>query len=89
MKRTAMKATLLAAMTGISASEVGAADYRQNPFTLVYEGAITKMSRARSAFTRSRTRSTVWISPPMFTPRQTTIRRRNILQSSWPTRTAG
>jgi uncharacterized protein len=40
MKR--VKATLLAAMTGLSASEVGAADYRQNPFTLVYEGAITK-----------------------------------------------
>lgn len=42
MKRIAMKAILLAAVTGLSAIEVGAADYRQNPFTLVYEGAITK-----------------------------------------------
>ena len=42
MKRITMKATLLAAMTGLSASEGRAADYRQNPFTLVYEGAITK-----------------------------------------------
>jgi uncharacterized protein len=37
-----MTATLLAAMTGLSAGEVGAADYRQNPFTLVYDGAITR-----------------------------------------------
>jgi uncharacterized protein len=37
-----MKATLLAAVTGLSASEAGAADYRQNPFTLVYKGAIAK-----------------------------------------------
>lgn len=36
-----------------------AADYRQNPFTLVYEGALRKMSRARSIFTRSRTSLTV------------------------------
>ncbi|HYI27952.1 MAG TPA: hypothetical protein VD863_08885 [Bradyrhizobium sp.] len=42
MKRIAMGATLLAAMAGLSASEVGAADYRQNPFTLVYAGAITE-----------------------------------------------
>jgi fermentation-respiration switch protein FrsA (DUF1100 family) len=42
MKRTALRATLLAAMTGLAAGEVGAADYKQNPFTLVYAGAITK-----------------------------------------------
>lgn len=42
MKRIAMKAILLAAVTGLSTIEAGAADYRQNPFTLVYEGAITK-----------------------------------------------
>lgn len=41
MKRT-IKATLMAAMVGISATEVGAADYKQNPFTLAYDGAITK-----------------------------------------------
>ena len=38
----AMKATLLAAITGLQTSDAGAADYKQNPFTLVYEGAITK-----------------------------------------------
>ncbi len=42
MKHTALKATLLAAMVCISAGNAGAADYRNNPFTLVYDGAITK-----------------------------------------------
>ena len=42
MKLTAIRATVLAAMMGASAGEAGAADYKQNPFTLVYEGAITK-----------------------------------------------
>ena len=42
MTRTTIKATLLAAMIGISAAEVEAADYKQNPFTLTYGGAITK-----------------------------------------------
>ena len=40
--RTTIKATLLAAMVGISAADVEAADYKQNPFTLTYGGAITK-----------------------------------------------
>ncbi|AZD08034.1 hypothetical protein C4K26_2631 [Pseudomonas chlororaphis] len=39
MKQT-LKATLMAAMLGMSAAE--AADYKQNPFTLVYEGAISE-----------------------------------------------
>ena len=39
MKRIALHAALLAAFAGGSA---GAADYKQNPFTLVYDGAITK-----------------------------------------------
>ena len=42
MKRITMNATLLAATTGLSVSEAGAAEYTHNPFTLVYEGAITK-----------------------------------------------
>jgi uncharacterized protein len=42
MKNKAMKATVLAAMISAQAGEAGAADYSQNPFTLVYEGAITK-----------------------------------------------
>ena len=42
MKQAVMKATLLAAAIGISAHEAAAADYKKNPFTLVYEGAITK-----------------------------------------------
>ncbi|MBI6605867.1 MULTISPECIES: alpha/beta hydrolase [Pseudomonas] len=42
MKHTILKATLLAAMAGVSAGEAGAADYKKNPYTLVYDGAITK-----------------------------------------------
>jgi fermentation-respiration switch protein FrsA (DUF1100 family) len=42
MKRTALKAAVLAAMTGLTAGEVAAADYNQNPFTLTYDGAITR-----------------------------------------------
>jgi fermentation-respiration switch protein FrsA (DUF1100 family) len=39
--KTVLGATLLAAAVGMSAGEVEAADYRKNPFTLVYGGAIT------------------------------------------------
>jgi fermentation-respiration switch protein FrsA (DUF1100 family) len=46
MRDTTLKATLLVVMTGLTAGKVGAADYKanykQNPFTLVYQGAITK-----------------------------------------------
>ena len=42
MKRKAMKATVLAAMISAQAGEAGAEDYRKNPFTLTYAGAITK-----------------------------------------------
>ncbi|VVQ38379.1 putative protein YcjY [Pseudomonas fluorescens] len=42
MTRTTIKATVLAAMIGISAAEVEASDYKQNPFTLTYGGALTK-----------------------------------------------
>ena len=42
MTRTTLKATVLAAMIGISAAEVEAADYKQNPFTLTYGGALTR-----------------------------------------------
>src|SRR5690606_13005099 len=42
MRTTILKATLMAAMVGISTGEAGAADYKKNPFTLVYDGAITK-----------------------------------------------
>ncbi|MFZ5957783.1 alpha/beta hydrolase [Pseudomonas knackmussii] len=41
MKHTGLKATLMAALVGLGAGEAGAADYRKNPFTLVYDGAIT------------------------------------------------
>ncbi|MEX3772958.1 alpha/beta hydrolase [Pseudomonas sp. MYb118] len=41
MRKTVLKATLMAAMVGGSA-ESGAADYKKNPFTLVYDGAITR-----------------------------------------------
>ncbi len=42
MKSTVLRAALLAAMTGLAAGEVWAADYKKNPFTLTYEGAITR-----------------------------------------------
>lgn len=42
MKPTALKASLFAAMVGASISNASADDYRKNPFTLVYNGAITK-----------------------------------------------
>jgi len=40
--RTTLKATLMAAMIGMSGAEVGAADYKQNPFTLTYGDALMK-----------------------------------------------
>ncbi|WP_413723101.1 alpha/beta hydrolase [Sodalis sp. RH24] len=42
MKNKMIKAMLLAAMVSLSAGNAGAADYRNNPFTLVYDGAITQ-----------------------------------------------
>jgi uncharacterized protein len=39
---TTLKAAFWAAMGVLMAGKVWAADYKQNPFTLVYEGAITK-----------------------------------------------
>ncbi len=42
MKRTAMTATLLAAMTTAPTTPAVADDYRKNPFMLTYAGAITK-----------------------------------------------
>jgi uncharacterized protein len=42
MKRTLARATVLAAMAGVGAGSADAADYKKNPFTLVYDGAITK-----------------------------------------------
>lgn len=41
MTPTILRTTLLAAVIGLSAG-ASAADYRQNPFTLTYEGAITQ-----------------------------------------------
>ncbi|EHK63597.1 hypothetical protein KYC_24732, partial [Achromobacter arsenitoxydans SY8] len=40
MKRTVLKAAFAAAMVGTSAGEAAAADFKKNPFTLTYEGAI-------------------------------------------------
>jgi uncharacterized protein len=42
MKRKAIKAIVLAAMISAQAGEAGAEDYKKNPFTLTYAGAITK-----------------------------------------------
>lgn len=41
MKHKALKSTFLAAMVGLSGAGI-AGDYKKNPFTLVYDGAITK-----------------------------------------------
>lgn len=41
-RRMVLKVALLAATAGLSAGQVWAADDKQNPFTLVYGGAITK-----------------------------------------------
>ncbi|PRA32870.1 alpha/beta hydrolase [Pseudomonas poae] len=40
--RPPLKATFMAAMIGMSGTELLAADYKQNPFTLVYDGALKK-----------------------------------------------
>ncbi|MBC2380757.1 alpha/beta hydrolase [Pseudomonas sp. WS 5106] len=40
--RTTLKASFMAAMIGMSGAELQAADYKQNPFTLVYDGALKK-----------------------------------------------
>lgn len=40
--RTTLKASLMAAMIGMSGVELQAADYKQNPFTLAYDGALKK-----------------------------------------------
>lgn len=37
-----MKATVLTALVGVSGATATAEDYRKNPFTLVYGGAIAK-----------------------------------------------
>lgn len=42
MKRRIINSAFLVTMMGVSAGAAMAADYRQNPFTLVYEGAITE-----------------------------------------------
>ncbi|MFK0161206.1 alpha/beta hydrolase [Rhizobium sp. NPDC090279] len=39
---TKLKPLALAAVVALAAGEVGAADYRKNPFTLTYDGAITE-----------------------------------------------
>ena len=42
MKRTTLVAPLMAAVIGVSAVSAVAADYKKNPFTLAYDGAITR-----------------------------------------------
>ncbi|UDC36734.1 alpha/beta hydrolase (plasmid) [Klebsiella pneumoniae] len=42
MKRRIINSAFLVTMMGVSTGAAMAADYRQNPFTLVYEGAITE-----------------------------------------------
>lgn len=42
MMRRILNTTVLAATIGLAASEAGAMDYKKNPFTLTYGGAITR-----------------------------------------------
>ncbi|MCU1725136.1 alpha/beta hydrolase [Pseudomonas sp. 5P_5.1_Bac1] len=42
MRNTFLKASLMAAMVGVSIGEASAADYKANPFTLAYDGALAK-----------------------------------------------
>ncbi len=42
MRTTVLKATLMAVMVGISGGKSMAADYKKNPFALVYDGAIAR-----------------------------------------------
>lgn len=46
MKNT-LKATFMSALVGLSAGEALAADYKKNPFTLAYDGAITRNEPGR------------------------------------------
>lgn len=47
MKRTTLLASLFATVTGFSIIDAGAADYKKNPFTLTYDGAITKNEKGK------------------------------------------
>ena len=40
--RTPLKATFMGAMIGMSGAELQAAGYKQNPFSLVYDGVLKK-----------------------------------------------
>lgn len=47
MKQRTLTSLVFAALVSISAGEAGAADYKLNPFTLAYEGAIGKNEQGR------------------------------------------
>jgi fermentation-respiration switch protein FrsA (DUF1100 family) len=47
MKHTVLKATFVAAVVGMSEGEAEAGDYRKNPFTLTYDGAISKNEQGK------------------------------------------
>ena len=89
MKRRIINSAFLVAMMGVSTGAAMAADYRQNPFTLVYEGAITENVKGKVIFILSVINSTESILPLTFTRRQIMIQPKNIRPLLWLTRTGG
>jgi hypothetical protein len=47
MKQMILRSLAVAALVSTSAAEAGAADYKLNPFTLTYDGAITKNEQGK------------------------------------------
>jgi hypothetical protein len=86
MKSKTIHSVLLAAAIGALSGAAMAADYKQNPFTLAYEGAISENVKGKvNIRTVTYKLGGIDISPPMSTPPRTTTQTRNIRPSWSPT----